>query len=201
MESEPCRPPRVCNATCLEGNVALPRRHKRHGKRSMSLHSIVWSDMSDTALVGSLFRRATFSTAHGASLDVEGDMDTQACRFTRDDEATLPRALVFPTTKVHGQPRMKGTTGRKRRLAPGPWRAGRRSRRCNQTGHRHGVVSSERAVQPHRRRPDPYRDPWPRKAEDRVVMTCDEMRRSAGTANAMLLVLAAWVIAWAFVGR
>jgi hypothetical protein len=32
-------------------------------------------------------------------------------------------------------------------------------------------------------------------------MTCDEMRRSTGTANAMLLVLAAWVIAWVLVGR
>jgi hypothetical protein len=32
-------------------------------------------------------------------------------------------------------------------------------------------------------------------------MTCDEMRRGTGTANAMLLVLAAWVIAWVHVGR
>jgi hypothetical protein len=56
-------------------------------------------------------------------------------------------------------------------------------------------------VQPHRRRVDPYRDPWPRKVEDRVVLTCDEMRRSTGTANAILLVLAAWVIAWALVGH
>jgi hypothetical protein len=56
-------------------------------------------------------------------------------------------------------------------------------------------------VEPHRRRADPYREPWPRKDEERAVMTCDEMRRSAGPANAILLILAAWVLAWVIVGR
>jgi hypothetical protein len=56
-------------------------------------------------------------------------------------------------------------------------------------------------VDPYRRRTDPYREPWPRDDEDRVVPTCDEMRRITGTANAMLLVLAAWVIAWVLAGR
>ena len=32
-------------------------------------------------------------------------------------------------------------------------------------------------------------------------MTCDEMRRTTGAPSAMLLVLAAWVIAWIVVGR
>jgi hypothetical protein len=47
----------------------------------------------------------------------------------------------------------------------------------------------------------PYRKPWPRKDAERVVLTCDEMRRSTGPASAILLVLAAWVIAWVLVGR
>jgi hypothetical protein len=55
-------------------------------------------------------------------------------------------------------------------------------------------------VEPNRRA-DPYREPWPRKDEDPAVLTCDEMRRSTGTANAILLVLAAWVIPWTLVGR
>jgi hypothetical protein len=33
------------------------------------------------------------------------------------------------------------------------------------------------------------------------VLTCEEMRRSAGPANALLLAIAAGVIAWAVVGR
>jgi hypothetical protein len=70
------------------------------------------------------------------------------------------------------------------------------------TSMQHGtVVSCERAVEPHQRGADPYREPWPRKDEDRAVMTCEEMRRSAGMAHATLLVLAAWVIAWVLVGR
>jgi hypothetical protein len=63
------------------------------------------------------------------------------------------------------------------------------------------VVSSERTVEPHRRPADPYREPWPRKEEDRAVMTCEEMRSSTGPVSTMLLVLAAWVIAWVVVGR
>jgi hypothetical protein len=52
----------------------------------------------------------------------------------------------------------------------------------------------------HRRRFDPYREPPP---EDvvRAVRTCEEMRRTAGTANAILLVFAAFAIAWVLVGR
>jgi hypothetical protein len=37
--------------------------------------------------------------------------------------------------------------------------------------------------------------------DDHTVLTCEEMRRSAGAANAVLLVLAACVIAWVVVGR
>jgi hypothetical protein len=55
-------------------------------------------------------------------------------------------------------------------------------------------------VEPHRPA-DPYREPWARKAEDPAVMTCDEMRHSEGPVSTMLLVLAAWVIAWVVVGR
>jgi hypothetical protein len=33
------------------------------------------------------------------------------------------------------------------------------------------------------------------------VLTCEEMRRSTATANAILLVLATAAIAWIFVGR
>jgi len=33
------------------------------------------------------------------------------------------------------------------------------------------------------------------------VLTCEEMRHSTGTANATLLALAAFTIAWAFVGH
>jgi hypothetical protein len=56
-------------------------------------------------------------------------------------------------------------------------------------------------VEPHRQRIDPYREPWPRKDEDIAVLTCEEMRRSTGMANVMLLLLAGWVIAWVLVGR
>jgi hypothetical protein len=48
----------------------------------------------------------------------------------------------------------------------------------------------------------PYREPSPPpEDEDHAVLTCEEMRRSTGTANAILLVLAASAIAWIFVGR
>jgi hypothetical protein len=33
------------------------------------------------------------------------------------------------------------------------------------------------------------------------VLTCEEMRRSAGPVHAIIFVLAAWVIAWVIVGR
>ena len=59
----------------------------------------------------------------------------------------------------------------------------------------------ERAVESHRRRADPYREPWPREDEERAVLTCEEMRRSAGPVHAIIFVLAAWVIAWVIVGR
>jgi hypothetical protein len=56
-------------------------------------------------------------------------------------------------------------------------------------------------VEPHRRRREPYREPSPPEKEPGAVLTCEEMRRSTGTVNAMLLVFAACAIAWFFVGR
>jgi hypothetical protein len=57
-------------------------------------------------------------------------------------------------------------------------------------------------VKPHRRRPEPYREPSPPEDDgERAVLTCEEMRHSTETANAVLLVVAAGAIAWFVVGR
>jgi hypothetical protein len=50
-------------------------------------------------------------------------------------------------------------------------------------------------------RANPYREPSPPDEEEPAVLTCEEMRESAGAANAMLLALAAGVIAWVVIGR
>jgi hypothetical protein len=55
-------------------------------------------------------------------------------------------------------------------------------------------------VEPRRRHPNPYREPSPPEKE-LAVLTCDEMRCSTGTTNALLLVIAACAIAWVIVGR
>jgi hypothetical protein len=68
------------------------------------------------------------------------------------------------------------------------------------TSRAHYLLKEE-AVEPHRQHADPYREPSPPEDEDRVVLTCEEMRRSTDTANAVLLVLAAGAIAWLVVGR
>ena len=59
-----CRLAYVCNATCIDDNVALAGLPERHVERSVSPHPIVWSDMSDRALVGPMSHGATLSTAY-----------------------------------------------------------------------------------------------------------------------------------------
>jgi hypothetical protein len=56
-------------------------------------------------------------------------------------------------------------------------------------------------VKPRRRQSYPYREPSPLEDEERAVPTCEEMRRRTGTANAVLLAVAAAAIAWAVIGR
>jgi hypothetical protein len=56
-------------------------------------------------------------------------------------------------------------------------------------------------VEPLRRPADPYREPWPRKVEAPPVMTCEEMRRTTGVEQLMLLLLVAGVIAGVLLGR
>jgi rhodanese-related sulfurtransferase len=43
--------------------------------------------------------------------------------------------------------------------------------------------------------------PSPPEDDEPAVLTCDEMRESAGAANALLLALAAGVIAWVVIGH
>ena len=57
------------SATCIDDNVALAGRPERHVEQSVSPHPIVWSDMSDRALVRPMSHEATLSTAYVASLD------------------------------------------------------------------------------------------------------------------------------------
>jgi hypothetical protein len=54
---------------------------------------------------------------------------------------------------------------------------------------------------PHERRFDPYREPSPPQDAVPAVLTCEEMRRSAGPGSAILLALAAFAIAWILVGH